>query len=132
MFWFSLQVLSHTFLILRRTERDMIINVYGSLCKVKGKSVPLQACSGPEGSRKLRFQISWQWHREVVRLSALPIGNFTDTHFCYRLSRPQGHRKDYVNEKFQWHHLESNQRPSDLQHSILTTVTPRSPYVKYL
>ena len=23
--------------------------------KVKGKSVPLQACSGPEGSRKLRF-----------------------------------------------------------------------------
>ena len=25
-----------------------------------------------------------------------------------------GDRKDYVNEKFQWHHLESNQRPSDL------------------
>jgi len=24
-------------------------------------------------------------------------------------------RKDYVNEKFQWHHLESNQRPSALQ-----------------
>jgi len=23
--------------------------------KVKGKAVPLQACSGPEGSRKLRF-----------------------------------------------------------------------------
>jgi len=23
---------------------------------VKGKAVPLQACSGPEGSRKLRFQ----------------------------------------------------------------------------
>ena len=26
-----------------------------SLCKVKGKAVPLQAWSGPEGSRKIRF-----------------------------------------------------------------------------
>ena len=29
-------------------------------------------------------------------------------------------------EKFQWHHLESNQLPSHLQHSTLTTVPPRS------
>jgi hypothetical protein len=27
----------------------------GSLITVKGKAVPLQAWSGPEGSRKLRF-----------------------------------------------------------------------------
>ena len=40
--------------------------------------------------------------------------------------RSQCDRKDYVNEKFQWHHLESNQRPSDLQHSALTTEPPRS------
>jgi len=40
----------------------------------KGKAVPLQAWSGPEGSRKLRFQISWQRHRMVVRLSALCTG----------------------------------------------------------
>ena len=33
----------------------------------------------------------------------------------------------YVNEKFQWHQLESKQRPSDLQHSSLTTVPRRSP-----
>jgi len=33
----------------------------------------------------------------------------------------------YVNEKFQWHHLGSNQRPSDLKHSTLTTVLTRSP-----
>ena len=32
----------------------------------------------------------------------------------------------YVNEKFQWHQLGSNQRPSDLLHIALTTVPPRS------
>ena len=35
--WFSLQVFSETFLVLRRTERDMIKNVYWSSCKVKVK-----------------------------------------------------------------------------------------------
>ena len=40
----------------------------------KGKAVPLQACSGPEGSWKLRFQISQQRNRMVVRLSALRTG----------------------------------------------------------
>ena len=30
MFWFSLQLLSETFLILRRNERDIVINVYWS------------------------------------------------------------------------------------------------------
>ena len=34
----------------------------------------------------------------------------------------------YVNEKFQWHQLGSNQRPSDLWHSTLTTVLSRSPH----
>jgi hypothetical protein len=33
-FWFSLQFLSEIFLILRRTERDMIRNIYRSSCKV--------------------------------------------------------------------------------------------------
>jgi len=33
-FWYSLQLLSETFLILRRTERDVIENVYWSLHKV--------------------------------------------------------------------------------------------------
>jgi len=33
-FWFSVQLLSETFLILRRTERDMIKNIHWSLCKV--------------------------------------------------------------------------------------------------
>ena len=34
MFWFSLQRLSEKFLVLRRTERDSIINVHRSSCKV--------------------------------------------------------------------------------------------------
>jgi len=33
-FWFSLQLLSQTVLNLRRTERDMIKNVYWCSCKV--------------------------------------------------------------------------------------------------
>jgi hypothetical protein len=32
-FWFPLQLRSQTFLILRRTERNVIINVHGSSCK---------------------------------------------------------------------------------------------------
>ena len=34
-------ILSQTFLIIRRTERDMIINVYWSACKVLGIVVRL-------------------------------------------------------------------------------------------
>ena len=41
---------------------------------ILGKAVPLQAEIGPEGSKKLRFQISWQRHTMVVRLSALRTG----------------------------------------------------------
>jgi len=42
------------------------------LCVIRiGKAVPLQAWSGPEGSRKLRSQFSWQRHRMAVRVSAL-------------------------------------------------------------
>ena len=33
-FWFSLQLLSETFLVLRSTERDVITNVYWSSCKI--------------------------------------------------------------------------------------------------
>ena len=41
-FWFSLQLLSETFLILRITERDIIINVLRSSCKVPVILVGLQ------------------------------------------------------------------------------------------
>ena len=63
----------------------------------KGKAVPLQAWSGPEGSRKLRFpdfMTTAQDGGKVVSLTRrppLPPGNTPGTHFCSRLSRPQGH-----------------------------------------
>ena len=63
----------------------------------KFKAVPLQAWSGPKDSRKLRFQdfmTSAQDSGKVVSLMhqlPLPPGNTPGTHFCYRLSRPQGH-----------------------------------------
>ena len=64
--------------------------------KGKGKAVPLQAWSGPEGSRKLKFpdyMTTAQDNGKVVSPTdrpALPPGNAPCTHFCYRLNRPQG------------------------------------------
>ena len=65
--------------------------------KGKGKTIPLQAWSGPEDSRKLRFldyMTMAQDGGKVVSLThrpPLPPGNALGTHFCYKLSRPQGH-----------------------------------------
>jgi hypothetical protein len=63
----------------------------------KGKSVPLQAWSSPEGSRKLRFPDFMTTAQDGVKFVSLthrptlPPGNAPGTHFCYRLSRSQGH-----------------------------------------
>ena len=62
---------------------DMYIRVY-----IKGKAVPLQAWSGPEGSRKLRFpdfMATAQDGGKIVSLThrpLLPPGNTPGTHFC--------------------------------------------------
>jgi hypothetical protein len=54
----------------------------------KGKTVPLQAWSGPEGSRKLSFpdfMTTAQDGGKVVSLThrpPLPSGNIPGTHFC--------------------------------------------------
>ena len=58
------------------------------LCKSKGKAVPLQAWSGPESSRKLRFpdfMTTAQDYGKVVSLThrpPLPPGNVPVTNFC--------------------------------------------------
>ena len=57
-------------------------------CKSKSKSVPLQAWSGPEGSRKLRlpdFMTTAKGGGKVVSLTYrphLPPENSPGTHFC--------------------------------------------------
>ena len=56
--------------------------------KGKGKAIPLQAWSGPEGSRKLRFpdfMTTAQDGGKVVSLTHRPPlhpGNTPGTHFC--------------------------------------------------
>jgi len=63
----------------------------------KGTAVPLQAWSGPEGSRKLKFpdfMTTAQEGGKVVSLKhrpPLPPGNAPGTHLRYRLSRSQDH-----------------------------------------
>jgi len=89
----------------------------------KGKAVPLQAWNGPEGSRKLRFpdfMTATQDSRKVVSLTHrhfLPqeillvliyVRDWVDPR---TIVRSEGF---YVNKKFHWHYLESNQRPSNL------------------
>jgi hypothetical protein len=61
------------------------------------KAVPLQAWSGPEFSRKLRFpdvMTTAQDGGKIVSLMhrpPLPQGNRPGTYFCKRLSRSQDH-----------------------------------------
>jgi len=66
----------------------LVIGSSGGLCKGKGKAVPLQAWTGPEGSRKLMFtdfMTTAQDGGKVVSLRhrpPLPSGNTPGTHFC--------------------------------------------------
>ena len=75
----------------------------------KGKSVPLQAWSGPEGSRKLRFPDFVTTAQDGGRLSAYAPAAFTPKKWSWysflleadSTPGPKYDRKDYVNEKFQ-------------------------------
>jgi len=65
---------------------------------IKGKKMsPITGPRCPEGSRKLRFPDYVTVAQDVgkvvslTRRLLLPPGNTPGTHFCWRLSRPQGH-----------------------------------------
>ena len=63
-------------------------NWHHSKGKCKGKSVPLQAWSGPESSRKVRFPDFMKTAQEDGKVVSpthrphLPPGNLPGTHFC--------------------------------------------------
>ena len=69
-----------------KMNRNLIFLLFCS--KGKGKAVPLQAWSGPESSRKLRFPDYMTTAHDggkVVSLThrpSLPPGNAPVTHFC--------------------------------------------------
>ena len=56
--------------------------------KGKGKGVPLEVSTGPEGSRKLRLPDYMKMAQDVVKFVSLilrpplPPGNTPGTHFC--------------------------------------------------
>jgi hypothetical protein len=73
----------------KSAEIVVLSAVYKQVLQVKeGKAALLQAWSGPEGSRKLRFpyfMTTAQDGGKVVSLthrSPLPPGNIPGTHFC--------------------------------------------------
>jgi hypothetical protein len=73
---------------LAETTQKKNDSTFFDVLKKKGKAVPLQACSGPEGSRKLRFpdyMTTAQDGGMVVSLThrpPLPPGNAPGSHFC--------------------------------------------------
>jgi len=93
------------------------------ILKVKSKAVALQAWYGPEGSRKLRFPDFMTTAQDGGKVVSLRTGRLYPHEMLLVLIsvrwrvdpraivRSEGF---YVNEKFQWHQLESNQRPFDL------------------
>ena len=87
----------YVIMLLRNSELGKVQLPKALYIQFKGKAVPLQAWSGPQGSSKLRFpdfMTTGQDSGKVVSLThrpPLPPGNTPGTHFCQRMNRPQAH-----------------------------------------
>ena len=104
----------------------------------KGKPIPLQAWTGPEGSRKLSPQIPRQSAHEgckaVSPMHRPPLHPRKYSWYSLLLEDestpgPQCSREDYVNGKFEQYHRESNPRPSSMKHDASTNCTPHAPSI---
>jgi hypothetical protein len=98
-------------------------NTWESAVQVKGKAIPLQALTGPEGSMRLRLpdfktiETQRQQGCQPYRPAAFTPRKYSWYSFLLEAEStpgPECGRKDYVNEKFQWHHRESIPQPSGL------------------
>jgi hypothetical protein len=92
------------------------------IVKGKGKAVSLQARSGPESSRKLRFPDFVTTAQDGSRLSALRTGLLYPQEIILVLISVRGwvdpraivRSEGFCQRKIQWQQLGSNQRPSSL------------------
>jgi hypothetical protein len=80
---------------------------------IKGKAIPLQGLTGPEGSSSLRLPDfkkigTWIWQGcQPYATAAFTPRKYSWDSFlleAWSTPGPECGRKDYVNEKFQWHH----------------------------
>jgi hypothetical protein len=90
---------------------------------VKRKAIPLQALTGREGSSSLRLPdvktigtLRWQGYLPYAPAAFTPRKYSWYSFLLESESTPGIYcgRKDYVKEKFKWHHRESIPRPSGL------------------
>ena len=98
------------------------------------KAIPLQAWTGQEGSRRLRLPDfktigTWRWQDYQPYAPA----TFTPRKYSWysflleaeSTPWPKCGQKDYINEKFKWHHRKL--QPSDLQCSASTNSATACP-----
>ena len=124
--------------------------------EVKGKALPLQVWTGPEGSRRLRLPDfktigTWfqeaeaprfqdNWHMKVVRLSALRTCRLYPQEIFLVLISVRGSvdpraivRLEGLCQwkKIHWHHWKSNPRPSGLWRSASSNCATACPHNLY-